>query len=146
MSFLGFATRSFPEGTHTVADAAAAVGCAAGQIVKSLVLRRASGVPLLVTASGTNRVDLVKVAALVGEDVVMARAAWVREVTGFSIGGVPPAGHTTALETLVDRDLLAFDEVWAAAGSPYEVFPLAPTQLVGLTGGRVADIAQGVST
>src|SRR3954454_10963924 len=106
--FLGFPTRTFPEGTHTVADAAAAVGVEPGQIVKSLVLRRASGTAVLVTACGTNRVDLGKVAALVGEPVEMAPAKGVREVTGFSIGGVPPVGHATAIETLVDRDLLAF--------------------------------------
>jgi len=140
--FLGFETRSFPQGTHTVADAAAAVGVEPGQIVKSLVLRRESGGGVLVAVSGPNRVDLHKVGALVGEPVTMAPATWVREVTGFSIGGVPPAGHATALETLVDRDLLAFDEVWAAAGSPYEVFPVDPGRLVELTGGRVAEVAE----
>ena len=142
MAFLGFETRTFPEGTHTVADAAAAVGCAPGQIVKSLVLRTEDGEPLLVTASGTNRVDLAKVAALAGAPVAMAPAKWVREVTGFTIGGVPPAGHLRRLDTLVDQDLLSFDEVWAAAGSPYEVFALSPAQLVELTAGRVADLAE----
>jgi prolyl-tRNA editing enzyme YbaK/EbsC (Cys-tRNA(Pro) deacylase) len=140
--FLGFETRRFPEGTHTVADAAAAVGVGPGQIVKSLVVRRASGQALLVAVSGTNRLDLEKVAALVGQPVSMAPAKWVREVTGCSIGGVPPAGHATALETLVDQDLLAYEEVWAAAGSPYEVFPIAPSQLVELTGGRVVEVAE----
>jgi prolyl-tRNA editing enzyme YbaK/EbsC (Cys-tRNA(Pro) deacylase) len=139
--FLGRETRTFPQGTHTVADAAAAVGVAPGQIVKSLVLRTAAGAGVLVAASGTNRVDLDKVAALVGEPVEMAPAKWVREITGFSIGGVPPAGHATALPALVDEDLLAFDEVWAAAGSPTEVFAIAPHDLVALTGGRVAQIA-----
>ena len=142
MPFLGFQTRTFPEGTHTVADAAAAVGVAPGQIVKSLVLRRASGTPLLVTASGTNRVDLAKVAALAGEPVEMAPAKWVRQVTGFSIGGIPPAGHAEPIETLVDEDLLAYDEVWAAAGSPTEVFGLAPQELVTLTGGTLAAVAE----
>ena len=141
MAFLGFETRTFPEGTRTVADAAAAVGVEPGQIVKSLVLRRASGEPLLVAASGTNRLDLEKVAAHAGEPVAMARAAWVREVTGFAIGGVPPAGHARPIETLVDRDLRRFDEVWAAAGSPTEVFALTPAQLVELTGGTVVDVA-----
>jgi prolyl-tRNA editing enzyme YbaK/EbsC (Cys-tRNA(Pro) deacylase) len=141
VAFLGYETRSFPEGTHTVADAAAALGVEPGQIVKSLVLRRESGEPLLVTACGTNRVDLDRVAELVGEPVSMAQAKWVREVTGFAIGGVPPAGHARELETLVDRDLLAFDEVWAAAGSPWEVFGLRPAQLVELTGGTLADVA-----
>ena len=140
--FLGFATRRFPQGTHTVADAAAAVGVTPGQIVKSLVLRRESGGGLLVAVSGPNRLDLAKVAQLVGEPVAMAQAKWVREATGFAIGGVPPAGHATPLETVIDRDLLAFDEVWAAAGSPYEVFALTPAQLVELTGGQVAEIAE----
>src|SRR3954454_9846406 len=98
--FLGFPTRTFPEGTHTVADAAAAVGVAPGQIVKSLVLRGDSGSGLLVAASGTNRVDLGKAAALAGEPVAMAPATWVRKVTGFPIGGVPPAGHATPLPTV----------------------------------------------
>jgi prolyl-tRNA editing enzyme YbaK/EbsC (Cys-tRNA(Pro) deacylase) len=141
VAFLGFATRTFPEGTHTVADAAAALGVEPGQIVKSLVLRRASGEPLLVAACGTNRVDLDRVAAIAGEPVTMAKATWVREVTGFAIGGVPPAGHARELETLVDRDLLGFDEVWAAAGSPFEVFALTPSELVELTGGSVVDLA-----
>ena len=141
--FLGFETREFPEGTHTVADAAAAVGVAPGQIVKSLVVRRESDRPVIVAVSGTNRLDLGKVAALVGEPVSMAPARWVREVTGFAIGGVPPAGHAGPAETLIDEDLMAYDEVWAAAGTPYEVFPIAPSQLVELTGGRVVEVAEG---
>jgi prolyl-tRNA editing enzyme YbaK/EbsC (Cys-tRNA(Pro) deacylase) len=142
VTFLGFETRSFPEGTHTVGDAAAAIGVQPAQIVKSIVLRRDDGAGLLVVASGTNRIDLEKVAALAGGTVAMAPARWVKETTGFSIGGVPPAGHATPLETLVDPDLLAFDVVWAAAGSPYEVFPVTPDGLVALTGGRVADVAE----
>lgn len=142
MPFLGFETQRFPEGTHSVADAASAVGCAPGQIVKSLVVRRASGEPVLVAVSGSNRLDLGKVAALVGEDVEMAPAKWVREVTGFTIGGVPPAGHARATETLLDEDLLAYDEVWASAGSPFEVFAVVPSRLVELTGGRVVEVAQ----
>jgi prolyl-tRNA editing enzyme YbaK/EbsC (Cys-tRNA(Pro) deacylase) len=142
-TFLGFETREFPEGTHTVADAAAAVGVAPGQIVKSLVVRRDSGEAVLVAVSGTLRLDLAKVASLVGEPVSMAPAKWVREVTGSSIGGVPPAGHAAPIETLIDQDLLAYDEVWAAAGNPYEVFPIAPSELVELTGGRVVEVAEG---
>lgn len=146
MAFLGFETRSFPAGTHTVADAAAAVGVAPGQIVKSLVVRRVGAAGLdggvLCAVSGPNRLSLARVGELVGEPVEMAKAKWVREVTGFSIGGVAPAGHARPLETFVDEDLLAFDEVWAAAGSPYEVFPLSPAQLVELTGGRVAALAE----
>ena len=132
----------FPEGTRTAVDAAAAVGCDVAQICKSLVFRRASGGALLVIASGVNRVDEAKVSALAGEPVAMAGAAFVREATGFAIGGVPPVGHARPLETIVDRDLLALGEVWAAAGTPRDVFAIAPDALVAVTGGRVADVAR----
>ena len=139
--FLGFTVREFPAGTRTAVDAAAAVGCDVAQICKSLVFRRASGAPLLVVASGANRVDEARVGELVGEPIGKADAAFVRDRTGFAIGGVPPAGHPAPIDTLVDRDLLAFDVVWAAAGTPREVFSLSPAQLVSLTGGRVADVS-----
>ena len=132
--------QEFPDGTRTAQDAAAAVGCEVGQICKSLVFRCASGAPLLVIASGANRVDEGRVGELVGEPIGKADAAFVREQTGFAIGGVPPAGHPTPLRTLVDRDLLAFEEVWAAAGTPRDVFALSPQQLVDLTDGQVADV------
>lgn len=143
-SFLGFPVQDFPAGTRTATDAAAAVGCDVGQICKSLVFRRMRSDPprpLLVIASGANRVDEARVGELVGGPIGKADAAFVREHTGFAIGGVPPAGHPAPIETLVDRDLLAFDVVWAAAGTPRAVFSLAPAQLVELTGGRVADVA-----
>ena len=128
--------REFPEGVRTAADAARAVGCEVGAICKSLVfVREADGAPLLVIASGANRVDE---AAL---RVRKADAAFVREVTGAAIGGVPPFGHPAPLETLVDEDLLAYAEVWAAAGTPTHVFPIAPAQLVERTGGRVTRVA-----
>jgi prolyl-tRNA editing enzyme YbaK/EbsC (Cys-tRNA(Pro) deacylase) len=139
--FLGHPVRSFPEGTRTAVDAAAAVGCDVAQIVKSLVFRRESGAAVLVVASGRNRVDEAKVQALLGEPVGKADAAFVRETTGYAIGGVPPAAHATPIETLVDEDLLAFDEVWAAAGTPRTVFALTPEELVAMTRGRVADVA-----
>ncbi len=140
--FLGHPVSTFPDGTRTAVDAAAAIGCSVGQIVKSLVFRRAGGAPLLVVASGTNRVDEAKVAALVGEPIGKADAAFVREETGFAIGGVPPAGHATPIETLVDEDLLRHAEIWAAAGTPRTVFPLTPQELVAMTGGRVVDVAR----
>ena len=140
--FLGHPVRTFPEGTRTAVDAAAAVGCDVAQIVKSLVFRRASGAPVLVVASGCNRVDEKKVEALLGEPIGKADAAFVREATGFAIGGVPPAGHAQPVETIVDEDLLGYDEVWAAAGTPRDVFRTTPDRLVALTGGRVADVAQ----
>jgi prolyl-tRNA editing enzyme YbaK/EbsC (Cys-tRNA(Pro) deacylase) len=125
--------REFPQGTRTAADAAAAIGCEVGQIVKSLVFVRRTDPPrpLLVLCSGANQVDA---AAL---DVGKADAELVRSVTGFAIGGVPPYGHPVALETLVDEDLLGYDEVWAAAGTPRSVFPLTPAELVERTGGAV---------
>lgn len=139
-SFLGFQVQEFPAGTRTAQDAAAAVGCDVGQICKSLVFRTASDEPLLVIASGSNRVDEARVGALVGEPIGKADAAFVRARTGFAIGGVPPAGHPSPIRTLVDRDLLAFDVVWAAAGTPRDVFALSPAELVELTGGEVADV------
>jgi prolyl-tRNA editing enzyme YbaK/EbsC (Cys-tRNA(Pro) deacylase) len=139
--FLGHPVRTFPAGTRTAADAAAAIGCDVAQIVKSLVFRTASGAPLLVVASGANRVDEAKVEPLVGEPIGKADAAFVRASTGFAIGGVPPAGHASPIETLIDRDLLAFGEIWAAAGTPQTVFPLTPDELVVMTGGRVVEVA-----
>ena len=140
-TFLGHPVSTYPAGTRTAADAAAAIGCDVAQIVKSLVFRTRSGGALLVLASGGNRVDEAKVGALVAEPVSKADAAFVREVTGFAIGGVPPAGHAAPIDTLVDRDLLSLGELWAAAGTPRTVFPIAPDELVRVTGGRVADIA-----
>jgi prolyl-tRNA editing enzyme YbaK/EbsC (Cys-tRNA(Pro) deacylase) len=139
--FLGHPVRSFPAGTRTAVDAAAAIGCDVAQIVKSLVFRRAGGAALLVLASGRNRVDERKVEVLTGEPVGKADAAFVRAATGFAIGGVPPAGHPEPLETLVDADLLDHDELWAAAGTPRSVFAITPQDLLALTGGRVADVA-----
>lgn len=140
--FLGHPVRTFPEGTRTAVDAAAAVGCDVGQIVKSLVFRRESGTAVLVVASGSNRVDEKKVEALLGEPIGKADANFVREQTGFAIGGVPPAGHKNPVETIVDEDLLRYDEVWAAAGTPRDVFCTTPAEIVRLTGGRVADVAE----
>ncbi len=140
--FLGHPVSTFPEGTRTAQDAAAAIGCDVAQIVKSLIFRRTeTGGPVLVVASGANRVDEQKIAALLGEPIGKADAAFVREQTGFAIGGVPPAGHARPIETIVDEDLLRLDEIWAAAGTPRDVFPLTPDELLTLTSGRVADVA-----
>ncbi|MEY2535256.1 MAG: hypothetical protein QOF29_3166 [bacterium] len=125
--------REFPEGTRTAPEAAAAVGCEVGQICKSLVFR-VGAEPLLVIASGANRVDEARFGA------VKADAAYVREHTGFAIGGVPPFGHATAIDTVLDEDLLRYDVVWAAAGTPRAVFAIAPPALVELCGGRVARV------
>jgi prolyl-tRNA editing enzyme YbaK/EbsC (Cys-tRNA(Pro) deacylase) len=141
VEFLGHPVQTFPAGTRTAVDAANAIGVEVGQIVKSLVFRRESGAAVLVVASGSNRVDEGKVEALIGEAIGKADADFVRAQTGFAIGGVPPAGHARPIETIVDEDLLAFDEIWAAAGTPRDVFPLTPAELVAMTGGRVADVA-----
>ncbi len=134
------AVRSYPEGTRTAIDAAAAVGCDVDQIVKSLVLM-ADDQPVLVLCSGANRVDLAKVGVEFGGEVRMANADEVRAATGFAIGGAPPFGHPAPLPTLVDPHLLTFDEVWAAAGRPDSVFPLTPGDLMAGSGARPADIA-----
>ncbi len=138
-----FEVREFPDSTRTSAEAAAAVGCAVEQIAKSLVFRAAeSGDAVLIIASGANRVDPVKAEALLGEAIGRADADFVREATGFAIGGVPPLGHDRPLVTLIDEDLLAFEEVWAAAGTPNAVFRLSPKDLGDLTGGRIGDLKQ----
>jgi len=140
----GLATevREMPASTRTAPEAAAAVGCTVGQIVKSLVFRGAvSGRPLLALVSGKNRADEAKLAAHFGEPIGRADADFVRERTGFAIGGVAPLGHAEPVAPLVDRDLMAFGEVWAAAGAPNAVFPIAPADLLRATGGRVVDLA-----
>lgn len=131
--------REFPEGTRTAADAARAVGCSVAQIAKSLVFKGArSGRALLVITSGANRVDEAKLAALAGEPVAKADPDFVRAATGFAIGGVPPVGHSQPVDTWIDQDLLGWDEVWAAAGTPRAVFRLAGSHLQTLTGAEAA--------
>jgi prolyl-tRNA editing enzyme YbaK/EbsC (Cys-tRNA(Pro) deacylase) len=135
--------RTFPDGTRTAEQAAAAVGVEVGQIVKSLVfVRPGSGRhPLLVLTSGANRVDEGRVGQLVGEPIARAGADEVRTATGFSIGGVPPVGHGLPLDVFVDEDLLRYGVVWAAAGTPHDVFSITPDDLVRVTDGRVARVA-----
>lgn len=134
--------REFDASTRTSAEAAAAIGCSVAQIAKSLVFRATpSNRPVLVIASGANRVGEKKVAAALGEGLARADADYVRERTGFAIGGVPPVGHATPPATFIDRDLLRFAEIWAAAGTPNAVFRLSPAELVEITGGTVIDIA-----
>ena len=138
----GVATRivEYDVPARTSAEAAAVLGCTVAQIAKSLVFRAASGAPVLVIASGANRVDEAKVAAQVGEPIGKADAAFVRECTGYAIGGIPPLGHARPLTTLVDRDLLQHDVVYAAGGTPHAMFPLSPADLVRVAGGGVADV------
>lgn len=130
-----------PDSTRTAGEAAAAVGCVVGQIAKSLIFAgKTSGHAILVIASGANRVDEKKVAALTGEPVHRPSADFVRAQTGFGIGGIPPIGHAAPLRTLIDADLLAFSELWAAAGHANAVFRLTPADLMEMTGGEVVEI------
>jgi prolyl-tRNA editing enzyme YbaK/EbsC (Cys-tRNA(Pro) deacylase) len=132
---------AFPEGTRSAADAAAAIGCAVAQIAKSIVCR-AGGRAVLVIASGANRVDMGKVAAAIGQPVRRADGAWVRDATGFAIGGVSPVGHLAPPIILLDADLMALDPVWAAAGSPMHVFRTSPAELLRITGAKVAEVKE----
>ena len=132
---------AFPEGTRSAADAAAAVGCEVAQIAKSIIFR-AGERAVLVIASGANRVDMGKVAAATGLQVKRADGGWVRDVTGFAIGGVAPLGHLSPPVVLVDEDLFAFDRVWAAAGSPMHVFATTPAELLRISGGTKADVKE----
>lgn len=135
-----FAVLEFDASTRTAADAAQAIGCTVAQIAKSLVFAGSDGAPVLVVASGTNRVDEAKVARALGLGIRRADAAFVREKTGFAIGGVPPVGHETPPLVLIDADLVQYETIWAAAGTPNAVFELTPDDLVRLTGGTVADV------
>lgn len=131
----------FPASTRTAKDAAAAIGCTPAQIAKSIILRaEGDDRPVLVVASGVNRVDEKKVAGLIGQSIGRADADFVRARTGFAIGGVPPAGHREVPIALLDRDLLAHAEIWAAAGAPNAVFRLTPTQLARITGAPFEDV------
>ncbi len=133
--------KEFSATTRTSAEAAAAIGCTVAQIAKSLVFRAVgSNRAVLVIASGVNRVDEKLVAAALGERIAKADAIFVRDKTGFSIGGVAPVGHTEKPVTLIDADLLEHAEIWAAAGTPNSVFRLTPRTLVAMTGGRVIAI------
>ena len=132
--------RTFPAGTRTAEDAAQAIGCDLGQIVKSLVFT-AGGEPLVALVSGTNRLDPRRLEALTGAVVAKAGADLARDATGYAIGGVPPFGHASALPVFMDRDLERYEVVWAAAGRPDAVFPIAPARLADLSGARVEDLA-----
>jgi prolyl-tRNA editing enzyme YbaK/EbsC (Cys-tRNA(Pro) deacylase) len=134
-----------PATGKTSAEAAAGLGCSVAEIAKSIVFRRVSDdAAVMVVASGANRVDEQKVAALVGA-LGKADAKFVRERIGYAIGGVCPIGHLQKTVMLIDEDLLQFDSVWAAAGHPHAVFNLTPQQLLQMTGAPVADIAATTS-
>ncbi len=138
---LAIDVRRYPEGTRTAEDAARAVGCSVGQIVKSLVFTLDDR-PIIALVSGANRVDMAKLASAGGgTDARRASGDEAREATGYAIGGVPPFGHAQPVAVLVDEDLLAHDLVWAAAGLPDAVFSVLPDDLVRVSAGRVVDLA-----
>lgn len=126
---------------RTVAEAAQTVGCQEGQIAKSLIFKtKNSQRPILVVASGANRVGEEKLSQIVGEEVVKADADFVEKVTGFSIGGIPPFGHQQKIITFIDQDLFLYPQVWAAAGHPQAVFSLTPQELAKASGGQIVTI------
>lgn len=138
---LSIEVRRFSEETRTAADAARAVGCEVGQIVKSLVFV-ADGAPVLALVSGAHQLDPQRLAAALGaSEVRRATGDEARQATGYAIGGVPPLGHVTTLPVLVDRQLLGHPEVWAAAGLPDAVFPADPVALARAAGAREAELA-----
>ena len=133
--------KEMPAATRTAKEAAQAIGCSVAQIAKSIVFRTAqSGRAILVVASGANRVNEHRMSELIGEPIEKATPEFVRESTGFGIGGVPPVGHSNPVETWIDRDLLQFDIIWAAAGTPFSVFSIRPNQLQSITAGKIQSV------
>jgi prolyl-tRNA editing enzyme YbaK/EbsC (Cys-tRNA(Pro) deacylase) len=134
----------FVDSTRTSAEAAERVGVGLGQIVKSLIFKgQSSGKPVLVLTSGANRVDEARIGTYAGEPIGRADAEFVRAVTGFAIGGVPPVGHAQPMETYLDEDLLQYEVIWAAAGTPNAVFELTPAMLAAMSGGKVVPVKNG---
>jgi prolyl-tRNA editing enzyme YbaK/EbsC (Cys-tRNA(Pro) deacylase) len=127
--------------TRSAADAAAAIGCRVEQIAKSLVFKTSqTGRPVLVIATGANRVNERRIGEYLGEPIERADPDFVRQTTGFAIGGVPPIGHATPLQIFIDEDFTQHAEIWAAGGTPNAVFRLAPDDLITMTGGRLVPI------
>ena len=140
---LGFAYTviEHAESTRTAQEAADQAGCELGQIVKSLIFRgKTSGKPILVLTSGPNRVNEKQISKYAGEPIGKADADFVRAVTGYAIGGVPPIGHTQQMETYLDEDFLHYPTIWAAAGTPNAIFELKTDDLQTMTGGKVARV------
>ena len=133
----------FDQPTRTSAEAAAAIGCSVAEIAKSIVFRgKESGRAIVVVASGDNRVSEAKVADKLGEPLARADGDFVRSATGYAIGGVAPLGYSQPVTLLLDADLRRFETIWAAAGTPFAVFPIRPDQLRSLTGADWSDIKQ----
>lgn len=138
-----FEVKELPGSTRTAQEAADSIGCAVSQIAKSLVFKeKKTDRPVLVIASGSNRVDLKKIQKSTGLRLGKADGNFVKERIGFAIGGVPPVGHNEPLETLLDRDLKEYETIWAAAGTPFAVFQLKPVDLEPLTQGKWIDLSE----
>lgn len=130
--------------TRTAIDAAAAIGCEVGQIVKSLLFRtRQNQMPILILVSGKNRVEEKAIEKVIGEKIEKADADFTREVTGFAIGGIPPVGHKQQIaHVYIDKDILEYDTVWAAAGTPFAVFSLPSAALSKIVNGHIIQLAK----
>jgi prolyl-tRNA editing enzyme YbaK/EbsC (Cys-tRNA(Pro) deacylase) len=140
-----FEVKELPSSTRTAQEAADSIGCTVSQIAKSLVFReKNTDRPILVIASGSNRVDVKKIQKSTGLNLGKADGNFVKEKVGFAIGGVPPAGHNEPLETLLDVDLKAYETIWAAAGTPFAVFQLKPSDLEPLTKGIWIDLSRKI--
>lgn len=138
---VNFMVTELSASTKTANDAASALGCGVPQIVKSLIFKRkASNEPILILTSGVNRVNEKAIEKIIGEKIIKAEADFTKKITGFAIGGIPPVGHKQTIETFIDEDLLSFEELWAAAGTPHAVFKLCSKDLVLLTEGKVISI------
>lgn len=133
--------KQLPQSTRTAKEAAEAIGCDVAQIAKSIIFRvKETDDPLLVVASGKNRIDEAIVTTHIGKEIGNADADFVRSRTGYAIGGVPPVGHVQKITTLIDEDLFQYETIWAAAGHPMAVFPLTADDLVKMTGGQVVSV------
>ena len=138
-----FQVAELPGTTRTAQEAATSIGCSVAQIAKSLVFREtATDRPVLVIASGANRVDVTKIERAAGLQLGKADGKYVKERVGFAIGGIPPVGHKEPLQTFLDEDLCRHATLWAAAGTPFAVFQLASADLAALTGGQWLDLAE----
>ena len=138
-----FEVRELPASTRTAQEAADSIGCTVGQIAKSLVFKeKNTGSPILVIASGSNRVDLQKINTATGLELGKADGKFVKERVGFAIGGVPPVGHKEPLQTILDPDLKNHETIWAAAGTPFAVFQLKAADLEPLTEGNWIDLSE----
>ena len=141
-----FDVKELPGSTRTAQEAADSIGCTVSQIAKSLVFReKETDLPILVIASGSNRVDVKKIEKSTGLKLGKADGKYVKEKVGYAIGGVPPIGHNESLKTILDPDLKKYEEIWAAAGTPFAVFQLKPADLESLTKGRWVDLSEQIN-